>query len=713
MRAAYQHEELRFEGKYPSAIPLPKLSGYRVATMKTSVKWLNDYLDPPADPQEQADALTACGFPFEGREQLPGGDVQQEIEMASNRGDCICHAGMAREIAAITGRTFKAPSGKTNPTGPPVEDLVRVENHEPELCPIYTARVITGVTVGPSPDWLQDRLRAIGQVPRNNLVDATNFVLFELGQPTHVFDLDRLEDRSIVIRKARKKESFIPIGEDALEVELDPRDLVIADTKRAIAIAGVKGGAETAVSDSTTDILVEAATFDRVAVRNTSRRLGIASDSSYRFERGVHPADVGQAADRLVALILEIAGGTLMEGVVADGAPIPAPQVVEMRHQRCSAILGHLLEPQEMIERLETLEFAPQLDDEIIRCTIPPRRLDVSTEIDVIEEVGRTWGYERLDINETVEIRPAAPQSEQLALNLMRNLLVSEGFIETISHSLVSDQDAQHFLERERETLRVVENRAGGEPSLRPSVLPSLLHIARRNRDRAGIHVRAFEIAAIFDRAGAIHRERRSVGLLLDAHPGDDPSNQYRILKGVLERLGNALIGTPDALAFEPADPSNHGHWLDPMARVLLQGEPIGRIGLITPEIASSFGADGPVAVAELIVDPLVADYPPTREARALPHFPSIDRDLSIVVAETVNWSDLVTVARTAGDELLDGIDFVTTWRDKKLGDDRKSVTMRLRFRTDDRTLRHAEVDPQVDAIAKALVESVGGELRG
>ena len=700
-------------GKYSSAIPLGKLSGYRVATMKTSVQWLNDYLDPPADPQEQADALTACGFPFEGREQLPDGDVQQEIEMASNRGDCVCHAGMAREIAAITGRRFKAPDGKGTSTGPPVEDLVRVENHEPGLCPIYTARVITGVTVGPSPDWLQDRLRAIGQVPRNNLVDATNFVLFELGQPTHVFDLDHLEDRSIVIRKARAKESFLPIGEVALEVELDPRDLVIADTNRAIAIAGVKGGAETAVSDSTTDILIEAATFDRVAVRNTSRRLGIASDSSYRFERGVHPADVGQAADRLVALILEIAGGTLMEGVVADGAPIPSPKIVEMRHQRCNDILGHPLEPQEMIQRLETLEFAPQLDGEIIRCTIPTRRLDVSTEIDVIEEVGRTWGYERLDINDTVEIRPAAAQSEQLALNLMRNLLVSEGFIETISHSLVSDQDADRFLEHGRETLRVEENRAGGEPSLRPSVLPSLLHIARRNRDRAGMHVRAFEIAAIFDRKGADHRERRSVGLLVDARPGDDPSNQYRILKGVLERLGTALLGTPDAFVFEPGDPDGDGQWLTPMAEVRLGSATIGRIGLVTADIARSFGADGPVAVAELIVDPLVAGYPPIREAEPLPQFPSIDRDLSLVVDEAVNWSKLESVARSAGDQLLDDIEFVTTWRDKKLGSDRKSVTMRLSFRADDRTLRHAEVDPQVDAIANALVESVGGELRG
>jgi phenylalanyl-tRNA synthetase beta chain len=680
--------------------------------MKCSVNWLNDYLDPPADPEEQADALTACGFPFEGREVLPDDDVRQEIEMASNRGDCVCHAGMAREIAAITGRTFKAPTGKAEATGSPSADLIRVENTEPELCPLYTAQVITGVTVGPSPDWLQARLRAIGQVPRNNLVDATNFVLFELGQPTHVFDLARLEGRRIIIRRATDKEPFLPIGEEATSTELSSKDLVIADESRAVAIAGVKGGAETAVSESTTDILVEAATFDRVAVRNTSRRLGIASDSSYRFERGVHPAEVASAADRLVALILEIAGGTLHKGVVADGAPLPAPKVVTMRPERCSTLLGHDLDPQEMIERLDTLEFNPTLEGELIRCVIPPRRLDVSEEIDVIEEVGRTWGYERLEINDTVEVRPAAPQGEQLALMLIRNMLVGVGFIETISHSLVSDRDAARFLAEGRETLRVEENRAGGEPSLRPSVLPSLLHVARRNRDRAGAYISAFEIAAIFDRQGAEHRERRSLGMVIDARSDADPSTQYRTLKGLVERLVRSIRGEDARLEFRIPQDGDEGAWLAPRATVLLDDETIGQIGLVDATIAGEFGAVGPVAAAELVLGGLLEGYPPSRAARPLPQFPSIDRDLSIVVAEEVPWSRLEEVARAAGDDLLDGIEFVTTWRAEKLGAGRKSVTMRLRFRAEDRTLRHEEVDPQVDAIAQALVKDTDGELR-
>ena len=333
---------------------------------------MNEYIDPPADAQTQAAALTACGFPFEGQVDLENGDVQQEIEMASNRGDCVCHAGLAREIAAITKRAFQPPSARFEADGDPIGDVLKVKNHEPGLCPLYTAQLISGVKVGPSPPWLQTRIRAIGQIPRNNLVDLTNFVLFESGQPTHVFDRALLEGDTIHIRRAKAGESFLPIGEDASSVKLDESDLVIADASRAIAIAGVKGGAETAVTETTTDILVEAAAFDPVTVRNTSRRLGISSDSSYRFERGVHPAEVAASSDRLVALILEIAGGTLHAGVAADGAPIPPPREVSMRPSRCRSLLGHEIDDEEMVQRLSSLEFQPDLQGDCINCTVPP-----------------------------------------------------------------------------------------------------------------------------------------------------------------------------------------------------------------------------------------------------------------------------------------------------------------------------------------------------
>ncbi|MBL9141730.1 MAG: phenylalanine--tRNA ligase subunit beta, partial [Phycisphaerae bacterium] len=355
--------------------------------MRTSVTWVNDYLDRPASADEQAELLTSAGLNFDGRDTADNGEVWQEIETTSNRGDCLSHVGMAREVCAMSGRSLKAPSVSLHAKGPAAASLVRVTNVDHEGCPRYTARVVRGVKVGPSPEWLQRRLRAIGQIPRNNLVDCTNFVLFEFGQPTHVFDLDTLKGGEIRVRPAAAHEPFLPIGEGAAEVKLRAGDLVIADAERPIAIAGVKGGALTAVTDRTTNILVEAATFSPRAVRNASRGLRISSDSSYRFERSVHAAEIDAAAERLVALILETAGGELCDGVVEAGAPIPRQRQIDLRPARVDAILGVRVPLTEIVRALETLGFSPVVRGDVVACTVPARRTDIEREIDLIEEI--------------------------------------------------------------------------------------------------------------------------------------------------------------------------------------------------------------------------------------------------------------------------------------------------------------------------------------
>lgn len=633
--------------------------------------------------------------------------------MASNRGDCTCHVGMAREIAALTGRTLKTPTGTPEASGSPVGKLMKVVNDEPELCPLYTARLISGVKVGPSPDWLQQRLRAIGQIPRNNLVDATNFVLFELGQPTHVFDRALLDGDTIHVRRARPGEAFLPIGEDARSVKLDENDLVIADASRAVAIAGVKGGAETAVSDTTTDILVEAAAFDQVSVRNTSRRLGIASDSSYRFERGVHPAEINMAADRLVALILEIAGGTLHAGVAADGAPLPPSRTVTMRPGRCQAILGHDIDAEQMLPLLRSLDFEPSMDGELITCQVPPRRLDVTSEIDLIEEVARAHGFDKLEVDDSMQVSVAPIQEEHEAARLIRRKLVGAGFAETISHSLISERAVEGFLDEGRSCLRVIDERAGGDPLLRPSVMPSLLQVAQRNRDRAGEHIRAFEIASIFDDAPSGHRERQVLGMIIDSPRETEPATPYRALRGCIESLGESLLGPGTELVFTIPGESEQGRdWLEPRALLTLEGQTIGHAGLVTPSIADRFDADGPIAAAELELHELIRHYPPDIQSGELPAFPPSDRDLSIVVDEGVRWAGLEEAARSTGSDHLEEVAYMTTWRGKQVGQGRKSVTMRLRFRDATRTLRHEEVDEELQAIASAIAEGTGGEIR-
>ena len=677
--------------------------------MKTSVRWINDYLEPTADAETQGDALTACGFPFEGAHQLEDGDVQQEIEMSSNRGDCVCHAGLAREIAALTGRRFTPPRPEPGATGSPIEQRIGVENRETGLCPLYTAHLITGVKVGPSPQWMQERLRAIGQIPRNNLVDATNFVLFELGQPTHIFDLDLLEGDRIVIRRAGDGETFLPLGEDARPLELGEADLVIADGAGPVALAGIKGGARSAVHDGTTDILIESATFDRVAVRNSSRRLGIASDSSYRFERGVHPAQAGLAAARLVELVLELAGGTLHQGVASGGEPIPEPTRVSMRIDRCTGLLGQELAPERILECLSALELEPELEDGEVRTIIPPHRLDLAEEIDLVEEVARIIGYQQLPVDDAMELVVIPEQPELRAAELVREALVGAGFIETISHTLVAESVAKRFLEPGRQLLKVNDERAGGEPILRPSLLPSLLEVARRNRDRAGLTVGAFEMASVFDQHGEEHRERSMLSLVLDGDAESDPSDRYRRLRGSLQELSKILLGDSKALGIREAEPP--APWLQPGADLHLDGTAVGTVGLLEAGIGREFDARGPIAVAELELDRMLGDYPPDSQPRPLPSFPSIERDLSVVFPEAVSWVAVAGTARQHGGPLRESVEFITTWRGRKIGSDRKSVTLRLQFRDRERTLRHEEVDPQVQEVADALVATLDGTI--
>ncbi|MHC5002952.1 MAG: phenylalanine--tRNA ligase subunit beta [Planctomycetota bacterium] len=674
--------------------------------MYTSARWLNDYLDPPLTPEEQADLLTRAGFPLEATETVDG-DTRQDFEMTSNRGDCVCHVGLAREIAALSGRSLKLPDPRPPAAGPDAGTLLRVRNVEPVRCPLYTARVIRGVTIGPSPRWLQERLIARGDIPRNNVVDVTNFVLFELGQPTHVFDLAKLKGGQINIRMARADEPFLPIGEEARPVRLASDDLVIADAEEAVAIAGVKGGALSAVTDATTDVVIEAATFDPVSVRTTSRRLGIASDSSYRFERGVHPGQVEHAARRVAELILEFAGGTLLPGVLADGAEMPPRRTVSMRPERCRKLLGVPIDDVEMVESLARLGFEPEQRGDRIHCTVPLYRLDVEREIDLIEEVGRMYGHDRIPVAESLAIRVAPPQPEEMAKRAVHDALVGMGYVETITHSLVADAAAAAFLPPGAEPLRVAYDRAGGEPSLRPSLLPSLLKVRALNRHNGVRQLKLFESAATFCRRDGRKQERVMLTLVADS----DPSGAgMREMRGAVARLAQLLRGPGAAVDVRPD--GDGVPWLAPGGAVLIDGEPIGHIGLVDAETCATFDLDDPVVVAELELPRLYPEYPPDTTAHALPAFPAIERDVSAIVTESVAWSDVRDVIEPMALEHLEALDFVTTYRGRQIGGGRKSVTFRCRFRAPDRTLQHDEVDPQMKRVLDAMTGELGAEIR-
>jgi phenylalanyl-tRNA synthetase beta chain len=685
------------------------------AAMNISMSWMNQYLEPQASAAEQAELLTRAGFPLEHCEEvsLPGGtpptDVCQDIELTSNRGDCLCHIGLAREIVAVSAgaRTLKLPASKApKATGPHVNTVARVTNDESELCPLYTARVIRGVKVQPSPAWLANRLLARGDIPRNNIVDASNFVLFEYGQPTHVFDLKKLAGPEIIIRKAKRDEPFLPIGEGAAEVKLRDSDLVIADAKKAVAIAGVKGGALTAVSNDTVDILIEAATFAPSAVRSASRGLGIASDSSYRFERGVHPGQIEIAANRLVELILELCGGTLCEGVIAAGQPVSPRRNVSMRCDRCRKVLGIPIQDEQMRACLERLGFEPQLRKGVIECTVPHVRLDIEREIDLIEEVARIHGLDKIPIADAIEVRVAPSEPAELAKRAVNDALMGMGYVECVTHSLVSEAAGGAFLPPGMETLRVADERAKAAPLLRPSIIPSLLRVAALNRDHGVDEINLFETASTFARHGQSHLERVNLAIV---HSATNPEEGIRLMRGVIDRLAQLLLGPTVQIEVDPITEFN---WLEPGASVRVNGDMLGTFGVLGERVLNMVGLGGTFIAAELGAPALYHRYPPEVSARELPAFPSIERDLSAIIEDRVPWIEVKSALHTLNLQHVEAIEFVTTYRGKQVGAGKKSLTLRARFRAADRTLKHDEVDAQMNAVVDALQSKFKAEIR-
>jgi phenylalanyl-tRNA synthetase beta chain len=691
--------------------------------MKTSLAWLNSYLDKPMTADQAEPLLTGVGFPFDGRDELTlstgASDTLLDVEVTSNRSDCLSHLGLAREAAAAYGRSLVHPEiGSPGGTGSSVDELTGVESSEPDLCPLYTARVVTGVKIGPSPKWLIERIEGAGLRSVNNVVDITNFVLLELGQPLHAFDMDKLAGRRIVVRRALGGEQFTAI--DGSRHELTGKMLVIADAQKPVAIAGVMGGLDSEVTETTTDILLESAIFDPLSVRSTSRALKLASDSSFRFERGVDPLGVDRASRRAAQLIVELAGGTLAKGVIRVGQNDPAPVKVTMRISRCRALLGIGLDAEQISASLKRLGLSPKTDGDTVTCTIPTFRLDLKREADLIEEVGRLYGYDNIEIKPRLELEVRPKQSDITARQELGRVLVAHGYHETVTPSLLTREHAQAFCPGELKPMALAGETRRQDRFLRPSLLPSLLNCRKHNQDRGNEGVRLFEVAGTWgDEGGNIGgntggntgggtREVTSLAILTDA---PDPHEGFRAARGAIEELTVTLGGEEAAksLAFEPVQDDK----LNPAAKVMLHGEERGRIGVLCDALLSQFGLQTPVVLAEIDYDPLVANYPPKRTVGDLPRFPGIERDLSIVVDEAVTWRQVEQCVAQTAPKMLEALQFLTIFRGKQIGKGKKSLSLRMRFRNPDATLRHDEVDPQVNAVVEKLKQGVAAELRG
>ncbi len=668
--------------------------------MKISLNWLKEYITINESPQKLCELLSNIGFGIEGLEQV-GDDTVIDIEITSNRGDCLCHIGIAREIAAATGREVVLPKVKYEPVKKDIAGMVSVEIAEPKLCGRYTARLIEGVKVAPSPAWMAKRLEAVGLRSVNNVVDATNYAMLETGQPPHAFDYSKIKDGKIIVRLAKKGEKLVSI--DETQCELQPDILVIADPSGPVAIGGVMGGLATEVSISTTSILLEDAAFDPVSIRKTSRNLNLPSEAAYRFGRGVDIEQIDWASQRTAQLIVQAAGGKIVEGVI-DAYPAKAPnhRMVTMRIGRVKKVLGIDVPQQMIFDMLRGLRFSPQKNEtDKILCTIPTWRGDITREIDLIEEVARIYGFDKIGVSQKISIEVMPVDKRQKISEAVSGFLNGCGFYETITPGFCEEKTAKLITGAANDGHLVVQDESSRTANLmRSSLIGSLLEILGRNYNSGNKNIKIYEIANVFKKQDGSHTEHCSLALLCD---GD-----FRILKGAIEGTIKAVDGSIE-VGFAPAD----AFWAKTGAQITMNGQKIGSAGVIKDKIVSEMGIKASaVCAAEINFDVLAGVEKSTIKMKPLPKFPAISRDLSLIVDEPIQWQKIKEIIHSKSPGELEEIKFEGIYRGKPIPAGKKSVTVSLCFRDDDGTLKHQTVDGWEKDIVSSLGGTIGAELR-
>jgi phenylalanyl-tRNA synthetase beta chain len=666
--------------------------------MKISLEWLREYLPEAPAADVCGDALTHGGLPVEVFEKFLGDDVF-DVEVTSNRADCLSHLGVARELGALL--NLRVEEVKPEVRESAAANDVKVQIEDSKLCPFYSARVIRGVKVGPSPGWMQRRLDAVGVRSINNVVDVTNYVMLEMGQPLHAFDLSKIEGREIIVRPARAGETLVSI--DGHERKLSAGMLVIADARKPVALAGVMGGKDSEVSESTVDVLLEAARFDPLSVRKTARALAMKSDSSYRFERGIDVALPLRASLRAAQLMIETAGGELLSAVKQAGSAEAAEKKLVLRGEKLERVLGVKFADERILDALRRLRLNPIQSGNSFEVTVPSDRLDIHVEIDLVEEVARIVGYSEIPMREQIEIRVTPPEKNKKTVDLIREVATAAGFYEAVTFSFVSDALAGEFLPSEATGLPRADSAVRkADASLRPSLIPGLLEALRHNEANGNAGVKLFEIGSTFwlDAAGKIE-ERRRIGLAGGA--------ELREMRGVIE----AILARLDARRTVKVEPANIlGYTPGAAAKILWGTVEVGRFGVVAKKVTDKLDLRGSATAAELELPLLLVGAQHVPQLRALPKYPSVRRDLSLVVPEALAFEKIEELIAAQRPKDLESVEFVTTYRGKPLEKGQKSVTVTLVFRSEEATLTSENVDAAVNGVVAAAKEKLGAGLR-
>lgn len=670
--------------------------------MKVSWNWLKEYVSLDMPRTEVENRLAMTGLNHEFTKQI-GDDFQIDLEVTSNRPDCLGHIGVAREISVLWERDLCVPDPNPDTTSTAASSLVDVSIECPELCPRYTARVIQGVKVGPSPDWMAKRLETVGVAVINNIVDITNYVLLECGQPLHAFDYTNIAGKKIVVREAQKDEPFAAI--DHKSYALSPGMCVIADANRPVALAGVMGGVDSEVTSSTTDVLIESADFDALSVRTTARALRLHSDSSYRFERGVDPEGIDWASRRACEMILELAGGELASGIV-DVHPKkrPSNEPVTIRFSQIKRILGIELDKARIIDILVRLGLDQQsATDNEATFVAPSWRKDLGREVDLIEEVARINGYEKIPEDVGVPMAPSQRSDSDRVLGKVRHTLTATGFNEALTLSTTDEKLGNVFSPwSERPAITSGTAMLKGADRLRRSLVPSILTARKTNESLSNETIELFETAKVYLPSEAeLPTEHRMVSLT----SGQD----YRYVKGVVEEILSALHSTASLATKEY---KNEFFVLGQAAELYLGDELLGYLGVISPKAMKICGLRSPSTIAELNLDVLdrVSELIPQHSQ--LSPYPAISYDFNFIVDEKVKWDALEHSVRESAGESLEEIHYRETYRDKKRdGAGKKRVLLSITIRSAERTFTGEEAEEIRNRIVKNCESKHGAKL--
>jgi phenylalanyl-tRNA synthetase beta chain len=645
-------------------------------------------------------------------------DVAFEIGITPNRPDCLSHIGIARDLAAVYGTKLKMPVVSLKENSTPIESLTSVRVENTADCPRYTARIIRNVTVKESPEWMQRLLKTAGLRPINNVVDITNFVMMEFGQPLHAFDFSNLAGKRIVVKSAAPGEIFITL--DGRSHTLAGDELMICDGERSVAIGGVMGGMNSEISASTTTVLLEAAYFSPTSVRRTAKRLGISTDASYRFERGIDPNITEQASARAAQLIAEISGAEIVSGLIDVYPSKIKEKELVLRVDRVNKLLGTSLTPEGIRQYLASIgiNVTASLDKKMMHCIIPTFRPDIEQEIDLVEEVARLFGYDNIDNKTSSEVMFSKPDAAEMKISELRKWLESNGLNEVMTNSLIESGSAKLFSQN---TITVKNPLSQELEVLRPNLAATMLQSVAYNYNHGADRLQIFEIGSTFTAVEPGQKkkyvegysESNVLGICLSGYANDVSWHEKRRkvdifdLKGIVLSLLNG-IGLDNSNLIYYNAPSS---LTEMTIGIEINGTYVGFIGRCNTEIVAKYKIDQEVFYAELDVDALVG-FDATKKYKEFSRYPTVVRDLAFIVPSKSTTGEIEKEIWSSGGTYISSVTLFDVFEGKSLGEGKKSIAFSISLNSHERTLADADIDAVMNAVINAVTKRFEATLR-